>query len=305
MSTFVVRLNPDTRDCTPYSHYPTTQECKAVVEAGAMDGFHEAVNFLPENGIVRGYLPPRHLNAMRTGEPFNLVTITAKTAQVGNDLVVGIQAGCRYEGENDRTGVPKRSSEVGLIWHYSCQESLSLLLPSPIPEAREAVLGARGEWVWGPTLQIGRGSVRRILNLIDDEDFSERDLEKFRRLSALMLDGAATPAVELVAESDFEASVAEALKRPLGRVSGNKFPLQKEVRSFQYQRDPKVVAHALLKAEGICHDCRKQGPFISRVTGLPYLEVHHVRMLKDGGSDTPDNVIAVCPNCHRKRHYGQ
>jgi 5-methylcytosine-specific restriction protein A len=27
-------------------------------------------------------------------------------------------------------------------------------------------------------------------------------------------------------------------------------------------------------------------------------------MLRDGGSDTINNVIALCPNCHRKRHYG-
>ncbi|WP_425484228.1 HNH endonuclease [Desulfobacter latus] len=23
-----------------------------------------------------------------------------------------------------------------------------------------------------------------------------------------------------------------------------------------------------------------------------------------GGKDTIENTIAICPNCHRKRHYG-
>jgi 5-methylcytosine-specific restriction protein A len=39
--------------------------------------------------------------------------------------------------------------------------------------------------------------------------------------------------------------------------------------------------------------------------GMPYLEVHHVKQLKDGGSDRIDNAVALCPNCHRKAHYGK
>ena len=36
--------------------------------------------------------------------------------------------------------------------------------------------------------------------------------------------------------------------------------------------------------------------------GEPYLEAHHVIRLADGGKDTIDNVVAICPNCHRKVH---
>lgn len=35
----------------------------------------------------------------------------------------------------------------------------------------------------------------------------------------------------------------------------------------------------------------------------PYLEVHHLTRLADGGADCPENVIALCPTCHRKAHY--
>ena len=35
----------------------------------------------------------------------------------------------------------------------------------------------------------------------------------------------------------------------------------------------------------------------------PYLEVHHLTRLADGGADLPQNVIALCPTCHRKAHY--
>lgn len=28
-------------------------------------------------------------------------------------------------------------------------------------------------------------------------------------------------------------------------------------------------------------------------------------MLSDGGSDTTNNAVAICPNCHRELHYGR
>jgi len=59
----------------------------------------------------------------------------------------------------------------------------------------------------------------------------------------------------------------------------------------------------LNKAEGVCENCRSKAPFIKE-TGTPYLEVHHLRHLADGGSDTVSNTIAVCPNCHQEFHYG-
>ncbi|MFC1652495.1 HNH endonuclease [Planctomycetota bacterium] len=35
-----------------------------------------------------------------------------------------------------------------------------------------------------------------------------------------------------------------------------------------------------------------------------FLEVHHLFRLADDGPDIPDNVAAICPNCHRELHYG-
>jgi 5-methylcytosine-specific restriction protein A len=36
----------------------------------------------------------------------------------------------------------------------------------------------------------------------------------------------------------------------------------------------------------------------------PFLEVHHILRLSDGGPDDPRYVVALCPNCHRQAHYG-
>ncbi|AMQ05903.1 HNH endonuclease [Sporosarcina psychrophila] len=52
-------------------------------------------------------------------------------------------------------------------------------------------------------------------------------------------------------------------------------------------------------AKGICQLYDNEAPFLDK-QGNPFLEVHHVHYLSKGGSDTMDNVVALCPNCHRK-----
>lgn len=71
-----------------------------------------------------------------------------------------------------------------------------------------------------------------------------------------------------------------------------------------YNRDPKVKAWVLKNANGFCECCDKKAPFIT-TDGEPFLEVHHIRHLASGGSDTVSNTIALCANCHREFHYGQ
>ncbi len=73
----------------------------------------------------------------------------------------------------------------------------------------------------------------------------------------------------------------------------------------KFKRNPDVVVEVLLRAEGKCEKCKNYAPFIKKSDNTPYLEVHHVVSLSEGGEDTVDNCIAVCPNCHRQLHYGQ
>lgn len=71
-----------------------------------------------------------------------------------------------------------------------------------------------------------------------------------------------------------------------------------------FSRNLYVVELSKRLANGICQDCNQPAPFINKSTNEPYLEVHHIRSLADGGEDTIENVVALCPNCHRRRHYG-
>jgi 5-methylcytosine-specific restriction protein A len=68
-------------------------------------------------------------------------------------------------------------------------------------------------------------------------------------------------------------------------------------------RDPKVKAWVLDAADGYCENCGQPAPFVQE-DGTPFLEVHHIKWLAEGGSDTVTNAVALCPNCHRRFHYG-
>ena len=103
----------------------------------------------------------------------------------------------------------------------------------------------------------------------------------------------------------FEEEVIEYLKKPIKNIpEGNSKPRKKiNVSQEVYERDSEVKAWILQNAKGKCEYCKADGPFTTS-NGIPYLEVHHLKTLADGGSDTIDNTVALCPNCHREFHYG-
>ena len=68
-----------------------------------------------------------------------------------------------------------------------------------------------------------------------------------------------------------------------------------------YVRDRYISEYAKRRAHGICQLCGQPAPF-NRTNGEPFLETHHVIWLADGGDDSIENTVALCPNCHKKMH---
>jgi predicted HNH restriction endonuclease len=66
-------------------------------------------------------------------------------------------------------------------------------------------------------------------------------------------------------------------------------------------RNSDVIALVRLRSEFSCELCGWIG--FMKENGEFYIEVHHLRMISEGGSDIPENVVALCPNCHRKMHH--
>lgn len=76
------------------------------------------------------------------------------------------------------------------------------------------------------------------------------------------------------------------------------------VQSTGFLRNADVIAEVLERAAGTCEDCGQPAPFARRSDGSPYLEVHHRLPLAEDGEDTVENALALCPNCHRRAHFG-
>ena len=63
-----------------------------------------------------------------------------------------------------------------------------------------------------------------------------------------------------------------------------------------------VVREAVLRrAKGNCELCGERD-FVT-ASGSIYLETHHVILLADDGPDHETNVVAICPQDHRRAHF--
>lgn len=81
-------------------------------------------------------------------------------------------------------------------------------------------------------------------------------------------------------------------------------PKKTERRTQSFKRDPVVKANVIRVANGICELCNAKAPFLDKM-GMPFLEVHHVVPLAEGGKDQTTNAVALCPNCHRRCHHSR
>ncbi len=111
-----------------------------------------------------------------------------------------------------------------------------------------------------------------------------------------------------IVKSEFEKAVDSASElSPLERKEilkmESKTPEVITVTTRVYKRSPYVVAEVLSRASGKCQSCKSDAPFLKE-DGTPFLEVHHIEWLSNGGEDSVENAIALCPNCHRQAHYG-
>jgi hypothetical protein len=67
-------------------------------------------------------------------------------------------------------------------------------------------------------------------------------------------------------------------------------------------RDMSLLKQLVIdRASGHCQLCGSPAPF--ELGGIPYLELHHIIPVHDEGQSTPLNVVALCPNCHRKMQH--
>jgi 5-methylcytosine-specific restriction enzyme A len=89
----------------------------------------------------------------------------------------------------------------------------------------------------------------------------------------------------------------------------NAAPAQVANTSMSWKRNPKFAAQAIERQNYQCEIMPELETFISKKTGKPFLEAHHLipmkaqSVFKDKNLDTPENICILNPYSHRKLHH--
>ena len=107
--------------------------------------------------------------------------------------------------------------------------------------------------------------------------------------------------------SEVDAETAEVLKSSEEPAFVDQFdvpepPEKRDSAGSVYPRSQEVREAVLRRAGGVCECCGQPG--FKMENGVVFHETHHVVPLSEKGPDVEWNVVALCPNDHRRAHYG-
>jgi 5-methylcytosine-specific restriction enzyme A len=76
-----------------------------------------------------------------------------------------------------------------------------------------------------------------------------------------------------------------------------------------YERNPLIASFSLIKSNFVCDIDKDHKTFIALKNNKPFVEAHHFIPMKFQSDfqfplDCVENVISLCPNCHRGFHLG-
>lgn len=190
--------------------------------------------------------------------------------QNGDQVLKGNQNGTLYY--SDTNGIEVHLFEVLDVGQYTYRGVVKLA-DKPYQEVQEDVRGhSRKVWMF-PLVPINDDAV------VTEEEMQRQHEKRQRQAEAMSL-------------KQLEAAA---------KARSTKTPTSRKTTTIQIGRDEFVSEYVKRLAAGKCELCRKPAPFKDK-KGRPYLETHHVLWLSKGGSDSIDNAVALCPNCHRKMH---
>ena len=146
----------------------------------------------------------------------------------------------------------------------------------------------------------------RVIVVDGDQADLERDDDQSSSVRTRLLD----PEPWFVAEYDWSSGQCLLVRGPAGPKYVDQFSeeatrdVQRSVRQgLVYERSDAIRNLVLQRAAGCCEYCGAKG--FETVAGGIYLETHHVIPLCEDGADSTHNVAALCPEHHRRAHYGK
>lgn len=94
---------------------------------------------------------------------------------------------------------------------------------------------------------------------------------------------------------------------PLGPIPRND---QRDYNGVTWKRKPKYSSQAIENANYTCEYRSYHQTFIGAKSGNQFVEAHHLVPMQfqdkfENSLDVPENIIALCPNCHKAIHFAE
>lgn len=191
----------------------------------------------------------------------------------GDQILKGNQNKTLYE--SNLNGVEVFLFEVFQSNKYIYMGQVKLCMDPYKEKQRDAKDQLRNVWIF--PVKLVEGDIDKII--VSSEDYNRKKYNFEKKAMELSMDKLAEKAKE----------------------NESKKPSVRSVKTRTYNRNAFVSEFAKRRANGKCQLCNEIAPFETK-KGIPYLETHHIIWLSKGGTDTIENTVALCPNCHRKMH---
>lgn len=274
-------------------------EWKFVKEEGY--GF-ELLNFFDDHGLYYGFMEMngKNLSLNRIDPSCNdnqiddvLVVWTSRSPQ-GKKTIVGY-----YKNAMIYAGIQTRTSNTKYPWFYiKAKVEDSYLIPVEertfeFPKRQANQPGRSSVWYGGDDhLKIA------IIDYVESIDKKRFHYKKVRR----MIED--DDGFGVVSTNDIDKEIV---------VVPEYVPSPKPEKSYgntvSYKRSEAKAKRSLILANYKCDLDPSHQSFITK-NGKPYMEAHHLIPLNaqddfDNSLDVDANIVCLCPNCHRKLHFGE
>jgi 5-methylcytosine-specific restriction protein A len=108
-------------------------------------------------------------------------------------------------------------------------------------------------------------------------------------------------------EDVFQEEIQKGKRKELQSGAIQKKEKKQSSSSSSWSRDANMAFTALDNANFRCENDQDHKTFISARTGNQFVEAHHLIPMEYQGEfpvsiDVPENIISLCPNCHRAFH---
>lgn len=131
---------------------------------------------------------------------------------------------------------------------------------------------------------VNKSGISTLLNPINDIEISEE--------LGLANDFYTEEIIDEIIDEQLERDLLDDIDVPI-----NETKEEYKNRLIRYQR---IVNYLKQKYDYKCQIC---GYSFLMDNGKGYCEAHHIKMLSENGSQSPENVIILCANHHRMFHY--